>query len=378
MNQTIAIVMSEVFLRRLTPALSAFTGRKQDYTILSIHRPLEEVAELLDEIEPVGLISEWLPNKVDDLLSLKLKIPHVMVATHNLYPGVLSVDVDDIAVGQEAAQSLTQVGFKSFACLGNGTPYSDLRIKGFMDSVTEEGLPFSTHTESGFEEMRYSESFHEPSDQMKNWLFALPKPCGIFAVHDPLGRFLSGACARWGINVPDDVAIIGANNDPLVCDLTYPMLSSVAIPWDHFGQFVGTAMQKMVRGEEGFKNQLKLISPGSVKLRHSANHLAVKDMTLRRALSFMTERIKEPISVAELCAHLRIARRSLERKFRTYFNCTPWEMLCQMRVNEAKYLLVETSHSISRISELSGFNDPERMAVVFKRLTGKPPSSFRK
>ncbi|MDA7757811.1 helix-turn-helix transcriptional regulator, partial [Opitutales bacterium] len=96
------------------------------------------------------------------------------------------------------------------------------------------------------------------------------------------------------------------------------------------------------------------------------------------ALSFMTERIKEPISVAELCAHLRIARRSLERKFRTYFNCTPWEMLCQMRVNEAKYLLVESSHSISRISELSGFNDPERMAVVFKRLTGETPSSFRK
>ena len=378
MNQTIAIVMSEVFLRRLTPALSAFSGRKQDYRILSIHRPIEEVGELLGEINPIGLISEWLPQKADDLLGLTLKIPHVMVGTHNRFAGVLSVDVDDLAVGREAADALSQVGFKSLACLGNGTPYSDLRIQGFEDSVRKSDLPFFVHTESGFEEMRYSESFHDPSEEMKSWLTELPKPCGIFAVHDPLGRFLSGACSQLGIRVPDDVAIIGANNDPLVCGLTYPMLSSVSIPWDNFGQFVGSSMQSMIDGGSGWKRTLHLIQPSGVIFRHSANHLAVRDKTLRRALSFMTERIKEPITVSILCDQLRIARRSLERKFKESFNCTPWEMLCQMRVNEAKRLLMETGHPISRISEMCGFNDPERMAVVFKRLTGKPPSRFRK
>ena len=378
MNQTIAIVMSEVFLRRLTPALSAFSGRKQDYRILSIHRPIEEVGELLKEINPIGLISEWLPQKADDLLGLTLKIPHVMVGTHNRFAGVLSVDVDDLAVGREAADALSQVGFKSLACLGNGTPYSDLRIQGFEHSLIKSDLPFFVHTESGFEEMRYSESFHDPGEEMKSWLMELPKPCGIFAVHDPLGRFLSGACSQLGIRVPDDVAIIGANNDPLVCGLTYPMLSSVSIPWDNFGQFVGSSMQRMIDGGSGWKRTLHLIQPSGVIFRHSANHLAVRDKTLRRALSFMTERIKEPITVSILCDQLRIARRSLERKFKESFNCTPWEMLCQMRVNEAKRLLMETGHPISRISELCGFNDPERMAVVFKRLTGKPPSRFRK
>ena len=301
-----------------------------------------------------------------------------MVGTHNRFAGVLSVDVDDLAVGREAADALSQVGFKSLACLGNGTPYSDLRIQGFEDLVRKSDLPFFAHTESGFEEMRYSESFHDQSEEMKSWLMELPKPCGIFAVHDPLGRFLSGACSQLGIRVPDDVAIIGANNDPLVCGLTYPMLSSVSIPWDNFGQFVGSSMQKMIDGGSGWKRTLHLIQPSGVIFRHSANHLAVRDKTLRRALSFMTERIKEPITVSILCDQLRIARRSLERKFKESFNCTPWEMLCQMRVNEAKRLLMETGHPISRISELCGFNDPERMAVVFKRLTGKPPSRFRK
>jgi len=390
MNQTIAIVMSEVFLRRLTPALSEFTGRILDYRILSIHRSMEEVGELLDDLKPIGLISEWLPNKVEDLLGFNLKIPHMMVGTHNIYPGILSVDVDDIAVGVQAAQTLSQVGFKSLACFGNGTPYSDLRIQGFEQALKGKEFPFSVHTESGFEvpnfpqtrkhefSLRYFESFHDPSEEMKSWLMELPKPCGIFAVHDPLGRFLSGACSKLGIRVPDDVAIIGANNDPLVCGLTYPMLSSVSIPWDNFGQFVGSSMQRMIDGGSGWKRILHLIQPSGVIFRHSANHLAVRDKTLRRALSFMTERIKEPITVSILCYHLRIARRSLERKFKTTFNCTPWEMLCQMRVNEAKRLLMETDHPISRISEICGFNDPERMAVVFKRLTGKAPSSFRK
>ena len=75
---------------------------------------------------------------------------------------------------------------------------------------------------------------------------------------------------------------------------------------------------------------------------------------------------------------LRIARRSLESKFKESFKCTLWEMLSQLWVNEAKRLLMETGHPISRISELCGFNDPEGMAVVFKRLTGKPPSQSRK
>jgi LacI family transcriptional regulator len=95
-------------------------------------------------------------------------------------------------------------------------------------------------------------------------------------------------------------------------------------------------------------------------------------------MSYLSERIQDPITVESLCDELRIARRGLEKKFRGYYHCTPWEMLCQLRVTRAKQLLSETNHPISIISELCGFNDPERMAVVFKRVEGMPPSVFRK
>ena len=378
MNQPIAIVMSEVFLRRLTPSLTPFARKMQDYRVLSIHRSIDELGPMLMDLQPSGLITEWLPKKTDQLLQLKLNIPTIVVATDQIIPSALSADVDDWAVGREAAETFSFTGFRSLACLGNGTPYSDQRIEGFKKAFSNTELPFSVYIENGFEDTRYSESFHRPSMEMNNWLELLPKPVGIFAVHDPLGRFLCSACTQLGLEIPTDVSVIGANNDPLVCGLTYPMLSSVSIPWDTLGEQVATAMERMIAGEKLQTEEPILVQPSGVILRHSANHLALEDPLLRRAMSFLNERMQAQISIGILCEELNIPRRTLERKFKEQFKCTPWEMLCQLRVKKAKQLLAETNHPISMISELAGFNDAERMAVVFKRISGNTPSYFRK
>lgn len=378
MNQPIAIVMSEVFLRRLTPSLTPFARKMQDYRVLSIHRSIDELGPMLMDLQPSGLITEWLPEKTDQLLQLELNIPTIVVATDQIIPSALSADVDDWAVGREAAETFSFTGFRSLACLGNGTPYSDQRIEGFKKAFSNTELPFSVYIENGFEDTRYSESFHRPSMEMNKWLELLPKPVGIFAVHDPLGRFLCSACTQLGLEIPTDVSVIGANNDPLVCGLTYPMLSSVSIPWDTLGEQVATAMEKMIAGEKLQTEEPILVQPSGVILRHSANHLALEDPLLRRAMSFLNERMQAQISIGILCEELNIPRRTLERKFKEQFKCTPWEMLCQLRVKKAKQLLAETNHPISMISELAGFNDAERMAVVFKRISGNTPSYFRK
>lgn len=377
MGYQVAIVMSEVFLRRLTPALIPFVRRHQDYRIVSIDRPNRELKKLLHSLRPDGLITEWLPRKTDMLLGLGLDIPTVIVDTDYCYPGVVSVDVDDWAVGREAAQAFLQSGFRNFACLGNQQPYSDQRLAGFQAAVEEHGT-LTIHNETDFEDTRYSESFIAPSRALRKWLVALPKPVGIFAVHDPLGRFLCGACQQLGFKVPDEISVIGANNDSLVCGLTHPMLSSVAIPWDAIGEVAGQSMQRLMTGDRFATDSALLVSPGGVILRHSANHLTVDDPMLRRAMSYLSERMQDPINIGQLCADLRLARRTLERRFREYFRRTPWEMLCQLRVNRCKQLLAESNHPVSLIAELCGFNDPEQMAVVFKRLTGIPPSHYRR
>ncbi len=378
MGKQVAIVMTEVFLRRLTPSLIPFVRRQHDFRILSIHRPIDELKALLTEFNPSALITEWLPDVTDQLLALN--IPTVIADTDTLYPGVISIDVDDWQVGAEAARAFTHAGYNSFACLGNSTPYSHQRIQGFRNELATNAQ-VSIHQEESFNTLRYSEDFtqSQPGDALQTWLESLPKPVGIFAVHDPLGRFLCGVCRDIGIHVPEEIAVIGANNDELVCGLSYPMLSSVSIPWDTIGETVGEAIRSLLSSESTTPpKEPILIPPGGVILRHSANHLAVEDKTLRRALTYFSEHIQEPITIQILCSDLRIARRSLEQKFREHLHCTPWEMLCKLRVTHAKQLLTSTNHPISIISELSGFNDPERMAVVFKRIAGIPPSQFRK
>ncbi len=369
--------MSEVFLRRLTPSLVPYVRQEMDYRIVSIHRPMRELAQLLNDLSPDGLITEWLPKRTEAILDLKLRIPTVIVDTDYCYKGAVSIDVDDWAVGRSAAEAFQQAGFKSVACLGNGQPYSDQRVEGFQNALSPD-TECSVHTVKGFEENQYSESFASPSPELRKWLDNLPKPVGVFAVHDPLGRFFCGACQQMGWKVPEDVSVIGANNDDLVCGLTYPMLSSVSIPWDTLGEVAADTMHRLLSKEIKPTKDVQLISPGGVVLRHSANHLAVDDPMLRRAMSYLSERIQTPIGVGQMCDHLRVARRTLERKFKEHYRCTPWEMLCRLRVNRAKQLLAESHHPISIISELSGFTDPERMAVVFKRLTGVPPSQYRK
>jgi LacI family transcriptional regulator len=372
MSEQIAIVMSEVFLRRLTPALMPFVRREQDFRIVSIHRPINELLDLLRELNPRGLITEWLPEVTEGML--KLDLPTVIADTDYTYPGVVSIDVDDRAVGAAAAEAFLQAGFRSFACLGNGSPYSGQRIDGFLQAVD---FPVSVHTEMAFEDARYSEHFVEPSAALRTWLESLPKPVGIFAVHDPLGRFLCSSCLQLGIAVPEQAAVIGANNDELVCGLSHPMLSSVAIPWDAIGALVGESMLALL-AKKKLTSEPILVAPSGVVMRHSANHLAVDDSQLRQAMSYLSEHVQDSISIGQMCDELRVARRSLERKFKEFYRCSPWEMLCRLRIARAKQLLSQTNHPIGMISDLCGFNDAERMAVVFKRVVGEPPSSFRK
>lgn len=372
MGNQVAVVMTEVFLRRLSPALMSFVRRRQDFFVLSIHRPIETLIERIEALKPQGLITEWLPEVTDRLIELGL--PTVVADTDYHYRNVVSLDVDDWAVGAEAAHAFQRAGFKNLACIGNGTPYSEQRIEGFKN-VIHGKIPI--FTEESFKDARYSEQFIEPDATLLEWLQKLPKPVGVFAVHDPLGRFFCSACQKLNLAVPDTVSVIGANNDPLVCGLSYPMLSSVVIPWESLGALVGNWMQRLLDGEAAPKAPIR-ITPGGVVIRHSVNQLLVDDPTLRRVMAYLSKKLDEPINISTICMDLRIARRSLERKFKDFYRCTPHEMLSRMRINLAKQLLQESRYSIADVAERTGFNHPERLAVVFKKETGQSPSQWRK
>ena len=372
MQAVVAVIVSEVFLRRLAPALVPFVREGHDYRVIDIGRPLRELIDLVQELGPDALVIEAIPETRAALMNLR--IPTVLLATDMVYPGAISIDVDDAAVGALAGETLIENGHTHFAFFGNKTEYSEQRMDAFQKSV---GGGAHTYLEPNFEEGRYVECFAKPDTKLESWLRDLPKPIGIFAVHDPLGRFLCMACKQIGIPVPEAISVIGANNDELICGLTVPMLASISIPWAVIGESVGKAVAEVIAASP-FAGRLQRIPPSGFERRHSADFLAVDDPALRRAVHYMSIHSGEPINVESVCLALRISRRQLERKFREYYKCSPKTMLDDMRIKRAKQLLVSTSEPITRIAERCGFGDGERLSVTFRSRVGCAPSAYRR
>ena len=372
MSNLVVIVMSEEFIRRITPALVKHMRDSQDFRILNIDRPISELRFYVELYRPKALICEWLPEVTDALLALG--IPTVIADTDRVYESAISVNVDDFAVGVTAAKSFQQLGHQHLACIGNELPYSDQRIDGFKSQFSSA---VSVYLELDVSIGNYSEYLLNPRPELVNWLSALPKPVGIFAVHDPLGRFLIGCCQSLDLLVPEQVAIIGANDDELVCSLSHPMLSSVTIPWEKLGDSVLDALQELSSGKP-LPQRPYLVPPGPVVSRHSSHYRCISDALMRRCLDFYDAHLEEAINVTALCDELKLSRRQVERKFRAYFQCSPHHMLTRMRIERAKKRLLETQLPIADIAVKSGFTDVARFSAVFRRMEQQSPSQWRR
>ena len=370
----ILLVASDVFVRRWTPALAAFVRMQTDFRILDIGRSPGELRREILKLKPHGVITEALAKRTEMIVGLGL--PTVIADTDCVFPGAVSIDVDDVAVGAEAARFYMDAGYTHFGCVENAMPYADQRLAGFKAGVGAAAASFSCFRQPERSRL-YMESWNEDTAALAQWLKQLPKPVGIFAVHDPLGRLVCEAAAAAGLHVPEDVAVVGANNDELVCGLSYPPLSSVIIPWHSIGTLAGEWVQRLIAGEKAPRKSV-LIHPGPVAARQSTALVAVEDEDLRRVIQHMRERFHEDIGVGGICHDLRLSRRAVERKFERHLQSSPWETLSRVRTDAAREHLAQTDRSMSEIAECCGFSNAERFSVTFRRITGVTPSAFRK
>jgi len=373
MSRRIIIATSDIFVRRLVPALLPYVPGRFDFRIINIHRRPGELVKCIQELEPDGIITESLSGITDAIL--RIGVPTVIADSDTIHPGAVSIDVDDEAVGRKAADFFQTAGYSHFACVHNGMPYSVQRLSGFQKAL--RSYPVSIFEQPERNPRDYMESSNEPTDSLRSWLRSLPKPAGIFVVHDPLGRLVMDAAAEEQLSVPEDLAIVGANNDEWVCGLSYPPLSSVEIPWLTVGTLAMEWMQRLLDGKKAPLTSL-LVQPGPVQVRHSTTLAAVADTEVRRVIQYFRDHLSDEISVGSACNELRLSRRSIERKFALYLRATPWERLCAMRVEMAKSLLITTTRSMALIAEEVGFPNAERFSVVFRRHTGLSPRAFRK
>ncbi|MDP0499155.1 MAG: substrate-binding domain-containing protein [Verrucomicrobiota bacterium JB022] len=375
-SRRVALVISAVYVRRLAQGLPPLVDPGRDFWIVDAERPAHELWPLLDALDPSGFITEMLPGVTDRLLERGL--PTVVSAWDGPLPGAACVDVDDEAVGAMAAEHLMALGLPHFAFFGNTSAYSPQREKGFQQALAaRQAEPAAVLIEPTPSDRRYIEHWTPSNREMIDWLQALPKPVGVFAVHDPQGRSLAEACRDAGLQIPEEVAIVGANDDALVCELTHPPLSSVAIPWQRMGFEAARLVEAMIRGEPAPTAPV-LLPPISLVERRSSDRLAVEHPQLRRALQLLRDRRLPDLSVKELAAAVPMSRRTLEHLFRRYLGRSPKEEIDRLRLDRARELLTHTSLPLSEIAERSGYSSLSRFSHAFRRALDTTPRDFRR
>jgi LacI family transcriptional regulator len=327
---------------------------------------------------------EWLENwKGDGIIArietpriaqavVKANVPAVDVSAARLVPALPWVETDDEQIARMAVEHLLERGFKHFGYCGDAR---------FNWSVWREHH-FRAHVEAAKQTLhcyRPASTKGDVSAMMRDlraWLQQLPKPVGIMACYDIRGQQVLDACRSAGLTVPEEVAVIGVDNDALLCDLASPPLSSV-IPNTHRTGYEAAALLDRMMSGKRVSPVAHLIAPLGVAARQSTDVLAVDDRNIARALQFIRDHACAGINVADVLKAVPLSRRVLEQRFQRMLGHTPREEILHVRLNRVKQLLVETDLPLYLIAERTGFEHVEYLSVVFKRETGATPSAFR-
>jgi len=308
-----------------------------------------------------------------------MNIPVVNVSGRREEQPFARVGIDDFGVGAAAADYFLQRGFRNFAFFGfEHTPviphaYSANRERGFADRIKAAGCPMWSHYETPLMAKQFSID-REP--KLLAWLRELPKPVAVLCANDNRGRQLCDACRRINLRVPEDVAIMGVDNDEIVCELSYPPLSSVAVPSEKIGYEAAALLDRLFAGKKVPKSPV-LLPPLGIVTRRSSDMTAIEDKDVAQAMRFIAENAHMPISVQSVADHLVVSRRWLEHKFKRAIGHTPGEEIRRVRLERAQQLLTSTDLSMPDIAARIGLSDARRLSVLFRDELNTTPTAYR-
>ena len=309
-----------------------------------------------------------------------LSVPIVDVRCRQVYPGIPQVETDDRAVSRLVFEHLWQLGFRSFAFCGyKGAHYSENRLSAFREMVDAENCPLSvyeTDGQPGASLTSIERTGVLDVEPLSKWLADLPPPTGLFVCNDIRGQQVLNACRGMDITIPDDLGVIGVDDDDAICPLSDPPLSSVQPDAEQVGFRAAEILARMMEGEKPAA-VTEYISPLGVAQRLSTQVIAVEDREVAKACRFIRENATLGIDVSDVAKTVTLSRRQLERRFRIALGRTPHEEITVARIARVKQLLTETNLSLEQLAPLAGFYYKERLSAVFKRETGETPGQYR-
>jgi LacI family transcriptional regulator len=291
--------------------------------------------------------------------------------------GLPGVGIDNRALVQAAFRHLADCGFRRFGFLGlpqGRNTWMDLRRGLFEQLVRASGS--ECHT---FEPRprREPATWEQEQEQIAAWVLRLPKPVGVMACNDDRGQQLLDACRRVNVAVPEDVAVIGVDNDEILCNLASPPLSSVDVNTRKVGYEAATLLGRMMAGAPAPAEPV-LLAPGGVVRRQSTDVLATDDRELAEAIRLIRENACSGLRLKDFERMTSLPRRTLERRTLKLLGRSPKEEITRVQIERAKRLLAETELPVAAVAEKCGFGQPKYFSQVFHERVGIPPSDYRR
>lgn len=305
----------------------------------------------------------------------KARIPVVDLSDIHHSFGVPRIESDHRAIGVAAADHLLERGFTQFAFCGfSDQAWSIDRREGFLARLSERQFTCDVW-ESPWPE-RQAHSWEKEQEQIVKWLTTLPRPIGLMACNDMRGQHVLDACQRVDMAVPEEAAVVGVDDDAVLCNLCQPPLSSVVPNAERVGYEAAALLDRMMSGQAPPKEPL-LLPPVGITIRQSSDVLAIDDAMVAAAVRFIRERACQGLGMKDLLRHIPMSRSLLERRFRQYLGRSPQAEFRAVQLKRVKQLLAESDLPLDQISPLAGYAHPEYMSVVFKRETGQTPGQYR-
>jgi LacI family transcriptional regulator len=308
---------------------------------------------------------------------IRMGLPTIVYrVARNRLPHLPVIIADNEKVGEMAAEHLLDRGFCHFAYCGpRDRPWGRERRKSFSKRITEAG--FKLHVFQMNSHLDSWRSFEREQNSLMEWLKLLPKPVGLMAGNDVCGSYVVEACRIAGLQVPDRVAVIGVDNDELICDLTDPPMSSIALNTEQAGYQAANLLDKLMAGEK-MMGQNILVRATHIVTRQSTDILAMEDRTVAEAIRFIRQHDKEAVQVDDVVDQVAMSRRNLELRFRKAINRSIYSEIKRIRTQQIIRLLCETDLSISEIALKLGHPSDKHIARYFKQQTGMSLKEYRK
>jgi LacI family transcriptional regulator len=368
---------SSDFSRRLLKGLIKYSkdyGPWMFYRLPEYYKTLYGIKGILNwakEWNADAAIAQW-DNPGIDLLK-NLDIPIILQNYKERSEYFSNLTGDYKGTGKMAANFFIQRGFHNFAFYGNkGVIWSLERAEGYRREVEKMGgdyYYFETENLSG-------DQWSRSHIHLDDWLLSLPKPIALFACDDYFALQVSEICKINDIRIPDDISLLGVDNDELICNISDPPISSIVLEVEKGGYETGRLIDKLIKKEKKGSFNI-VINPIRVEVRLSTEKYDISSKYISEIVKYIENNFKSDISIEKLTHLVPLSRRNLEVKFKNDLGTSIYQFILKCRVESLAYLLLTTERSLFDLAFEVGFKDCKNISRVFKKFKNYSPNEYR-